>query len=125
MNKKLFSLGTGLFFGLTGMCFATTSMAQSTVNFSGSVVESSCTPSFNAGGLRLVDCPALARGSAISVSSVEPVRSVSALDHSSVHVKLVADSGNQGSYYNQQYVLVNDFGKRVSSGAYLITVTSL
>ncbi|MBU6959759.1 type 1 fimbrial protein [Pseudomonas sp. CVAP len=124
MNGKFFSVGMGLFFSLTGMCFAATPVAQGVISFHGSIVESSCASSAQVGGLRLDDCPALARGSVISVRSVEPVRSVSALDHYNVGVKLVADSGKEGRYYNQQYALVDGSGKPVNSGAYLITLTS-
>ncbi|WP_256577054.1 hypothetical protein [Pseudomonas sp. Irchel s3b6] len=57
-----------------------------------------------------------------SVQSVEPVRSVSALDHSRVDVKRVVDRTQDGRYYDQHYALVDGAGKPVTSGAYLITL---
>jgi hypothetical protein len=62
--------------------------------------------------------------SAVSAGSVETVRSVSALDQSSVNVKLVADRGRNGRYYDQRYELVDGLGMPVRSGTYLITLTS-
>jgi hypothetical protein len=41
-----------------------------------------------------------------------------------VNVKLVADSGRGDRFYQQQYALVDGQGKPVTSGQYLITLTS-
>jgi hypothetical protein len=107
MNGNFFSVGAGLFLSLIGACFAATPVAQGVIAFHGSIVESSCTSSAQAGGLALDECPALARGNTIGVRSVDPARSVSARDHSSVEVRLVGDSGKDGRYYNQRYALVD------------------
>ena len=117
MNGTFFSVGAGLFLSLTGTCFAVTPVAQGVIAFHGSIVESSCTSSAQAGGLKLDACPVLARGGAISVHRVDPDRGVSALDRSGVKVKLVADSDEEGRYYSQHYALVDGSGKQVDSGA--------
>lgn len=123
MNGKYVAIAAGLLFGLSGACMAATPVAQGVIHFVGSIVESPCTPSAQAGSLHLSDCPAQARGTHIDTRRVEPQASVSAPDHAPVNVRLVADSGKAGRYYNQQYALVDASGKALSSGAYLITLT--
>ncbi|MNI99712.1 hypothetical protein D3C73_1588630 [compost metagenome] len=54
---------------------------------------------------------------------MKPQASASSLDNASVQVKLVADS-NRGLYYDQLYTLVDNSGKAVTQGLYLITLTS-
>ncbi|UZE26226.1 hypothetical protein LOY67_12730 [Pseudomonas sp. B21-056] len=56
--------------------------------------------------------------------SVRPVGTVSSLDNSPVNVRLVADSGKGGRYFNQDYVLEDSAGKPITRGAYLVTLTS-
>lgn len=125
MNGKRLSVGISLFFALSGACLAATPVAQGVIQFHGSIVEPNCTTRVGTNStFEFSGCPTPPRGSAVSVRSVEPVRSVSALDHSRVDVKLVADNRKDGRYYDQQYVLVDAAGKPVNSGAYLITLTS-
>jgi hypothetical protein len=59
----------------------------------------------------------------IEANSISPTASVSAVGQSSVNVKLLADSGREGRYFDQQYVLVDDAGSPVRSGSYLITLS--
>lgn len=122
--KRMSAIHVGLLFSLSGACMAASPVGQGVIYFHGSIIEASCTPLTMADGLKLSNCPSLARGSAISVRNVEPVSSVTALDHSAVSVKLVADSGRSGPYYQQQYTLVDGQGKPVNSGKYLVTLTS-
>lgn len=133
MNAKLLSAGFGMFLGFTGTCFAETPVVQGVIRFYGSIVEAPCTPMAESGvsgasaTFKLNQCPGLARGNDISVRSVDPATTVTALDHAQVKVKLIADNantGHQGRYYDQQYALVDGAGKPVKSGAYLITLTS-
>ncbi|WP_236044064.1 hypothetical protein [Pseudomonas arcuscaelestis] len=65
----------------------------------------------------------MSRGTAINVREMKPQASASSLDNASVQVKLVADS-NRGLYYDQLYTLVDNSGKAVTQGLYLITLTS-
>ncbi|WP_339524052.1 type 1 fimbrial protein [Pseudomonas sp. EL_65y_Pfl2_R96] len=132
MNGKFFFVGLGLSLGggLSGICFAGSSMSQSVIYFQGGIVEETCTPVIQSGideqstRFKLEECPALVRRDSIRVQNVNPVGSVTTLDHSRVNVQLIADSGKSGPSYSQQYLLVDSTGKLVSSGAYLITLTA-
>jgi hypothetical protein len=125
MNGKRLSVGISLFFALSGVNLAATASGQGVIQFHGSIVEPGCTSRVGMSStVEFNGCPTPLPGSAISVRSVESVRSVSALDHSSVNVKLLADSGRDGHYYDQQYEMVDGAGKPVRSGMYLITLTS-
>ncbi|QJI28875.1 type 1 fimbrial protein [Pseudomonas sp. ADAK18] len=124
MNLKRLSVVTGLFFTMVGSCGATPQATQGVIQFHGSIVESSCASNAAGAVMELKGCSPASRGSQINVRSVQPVSSVTALDHSAVSVKLMADSGAGRRYYDQQYVLVNNAGKQVYSGTYLITLTS-
>ncbi|MGE7956851.1 type 1 fimbrial protein [Pseudomonas sp. NPDC089530] len=130
MNTRLVMASIGVFLGLSGVCSAAPQTAQGVIYFHGSIEEEPCTPSMvpDVSGssltFNLSQCPTLSRGNDIRVSAVGPSRTVTALDRSAVDVKLVADSGQAGRYYDQQYVLVDKAGKPVNSGTYLITLTS-
>ncbi|AZD14438.1 type 1 fimbrial protein [Pseudomonas chlororaphis] len=127
MSTKLVLAGVGMFLGLSGICFAAPQSIQGTIYFHGSIVEEPCTPSSTAQGgaaLNLRQCPQFSRGNDIRVHGVGPSSSVTAIGKSPVNVKLVTDSGKEGRYYDQQYALVDEAGKSVNSGMYLITLTS-
>lgn len=129
MNANHLSAAVGLFFGIIGPTFAATSSSQGVIHFYGSIVESPCSPDThsvhndNGAIFSLSKCPQSARAGSLGVRSVQPVATVAALSPSAVKVKLVADSGQSGRYYNQQYALVDTAGKAVNSGAYIITMT--
>ncbi|MFK8330172.1 type 1 fimbrial protein [Pseudomonas sp. BJa5] len=123
MSGKLSVFSTVALFSLSALCQGATPMAQGVIRFSGSIVESSCTLSSQAGGWGMDDCPTLARGADIDVRRIAPQASVSALDNAPVKVRLVADR-TSGRYYNQQYALVDKAGNPVTAGNYLITLTS-
>ncbi|AZE47383.1 hypothetical protein C4K04_1695 [Pseudomonas chlororaphis] len=127
MSTKLVLAGVGMFLGLSGICSAAPQSIQGTIYFHGSIVEEPCTPSSTAQGgaaLSLRQCPQFSRGNDIRVHGVGPSSSVTAIGKSPVNVKLVTDSGKEGRYYDQQYALVDEAGKPVNSGTYLITLTS-
>ncbi|KAA5844189.1 type 1 fimbrial protein [Pseudomonas chlororaphis] len=127
MSTKLVLAGVGMFLGLSGICSAAPQSIQGTIYFHGSIVEEPCTPSSIAHGgaaLSLRQCPQFSRGNDIRVHGVGPSSSVTAIGKSPVNVKLVTDSGKEGRYYDQQYALVDEVGKPVNSGMYLITLTS-
>ncbi|WDH54803.1 MULTISPECIES: type 1 fimbrial protein [Pseudomonas] len=127
MSTKLVLAGVGMFLGLSGICFAAPQSIQGTIYFHGSIVEEPCTPSSTAQGgaaLNLRQCPQFSRGNDIRVHGVGPSSAVTAIGKSPVNVKLVTDSGKEGRYYDQQYALVDEAGKSVNSGMYLITLTS-
>ena len=121
MNATFASTAFGLLLGLSSSCFAAAPVAQGVIRFTGSIVESHCTTSAASTGLSLRQCPQGSRGGAIDVTRVGT--SVSAVDRSAVKLKLLADSGSQGRYYDQQYAFVDQSGKAVTSGTYLITLS--
>ncbi len=121
MNVTFASTAFGLLLGLSSSCFAAAPVAQGVIRFTGSIVESNCTSSAASTGLSLRQCPQGSRGGAIDVTRVGT--SVSAVDRSAVKLKLLADSGSQGRYYDQQYAFVDQSGKAVTSGTYLITLS--
>lgn len=124
MNGKCFSVGFSLFFALSSASLAATPIGQGVIQFHGSIVEPSCTSRMGTNStIQLYKCPTPVLISAISVREVELARSVSAVNNSSVNVKLLAASSREGRYYSQQYELVDDMGKPVRTGAYLITLT--
>ncbi|MBT2372616.1 type 1 fimbrial protein [Pseudomonas fluorescens] len=124
MNLKRLSVVTGLFFIMVGSCGAASQVGQGVIQFHGSIVEPGCASGVSGTVMELKGCSPASRGSQINVRSIQPVSSVTALDHSAVNVRLVADSGVGGRYYDQQYMLVDNAGKPVHSGTYLITLTS-
>ncbi|WP_192564806.1 type 1 fimbrial protein [Pseudomonas gozinkensis] len=125
MNGKRVSVGISLFFALSGACLAATPSGQGVIQFHGSIVESGCSSHVGTRStFEFTGCPNKVSGDSVSVRSVAPVPSVSALDHSRVDVKLVVAGNKDGRYYDQQYALVDAAGKPLNSGAYLITLTS-
>ncbi|OLF55683.1 hypothetical protein [Pseudomonas chlororaphis] len=129
MSTKLVLAGVGMFLGLSGACVAAPQGIQGVIYFHGSIVEEPCTPNAEAAthgpvALSLRQCPTLSRGNDIRVEGVGPSRAVTALGRSPINVKLVTDTGHEGRYYDQQYALVDTAGKAVTSGMYVITLTS-
>lgn len=122
MNTRLSSVGTLLFFSMAGTCLAAPPPpSHGVIHFVGNIVEPPCSVGGQSATLSLKACPSLARG---NVMSVRPVGTVSSLDNSPVNVRLVADSGKGGRYFNQDYVLEDSAGKPITRGAYLVTLTS-
>jgi hypothetical protein len=125
MNSQRLAVGISLFFAMSGACLASTTISQGVIEFRGSLVESSCATGIGANStVELSDCATSARGGNVSAHRVEPARSVSALDPSSVDVKLLSESRQGEHYYDQQYALVDGAGKPVTAGNYLITLTA-
>lgn len=121
MNATFASTAFGLLLGLSSSCFAAAPVAQGVIRFTGSIVESNCASSAASTGLSLRQCPQGSRGGAIDVTRVGT--RVSTVERSAVKLKLLADSGSQGRYYDQQYAFVDQSGKAVTSGTYLITLS--
>lgn len=130
MNTQLFVASVGLMMSLSAMVLADERViGQGVIRFHGRIVEAPCEP--NTGSdvdersvpLRLDHCLTPAGRTDIRVDRIDPVRSMSAPDHSRVKVKLIKNSG-QGAYYDQHYTLVDEARERVRSGTYLVTLTS-
>ncbi len=125
MSSQRLAVGISLFFALvSGSGQASTTVAQGVIQFRGSIVEATCGAGGGAGStLALSGCPMFAPGGNVSAYSVEPVRTVSAPDHSAVKVRLVAQTTRDGRYYDRRYSLSDTAGKPLQSGAYLVTLT--
>ena len=122
MNVALASTALSLFLGLSGSCLAATPSGQGIIRFYGKIVESNCTSNAASDGLNLRQCPQGSRGGSIDVRRVGPLASASGPGNTVVKVKLLADSGREGRYYDQHYAVIDQAGKAVTSGAYLITL---
>ncbi|AIG00801.1 Uncharacterised protein [Pseudomonas fluorescens] len=125
MSSQRLAVGISLFFVLvSGSGQASTTVAQGVIQFHGSIVEATCAAGSGSGStLALSGCPTSASGGNISAYGVEPVRTVSALDHSVVKVKLVTEATDDGRYFNRQYSLSDEAGRPLRSGAYLVTLS--
>lgn len=118
MNGMGLSAVTGFLALWAGTCMAS---SPSVIQFQGSIVGLGCASVTQSGALiELKGCPLASRGSQYQA---RPVGSVKALGNATANVKLVADSGN-ARYYDQRYVLVDNLGKPIQSGNYVITMTS-
>ncbi|MEW5700182.1 type 1 fimbrial protein [Pseudomonas synxantha] len=119
MNVGRFSVMASLLCLWASTCGAAQIVGQGTLRFTGAIVESGCATNARSGSvMELRGCARVSRGSRFEVRNVAPVASVNA-----AHVRLVADSG-EGRYYDQRYLLVDNAGKPIESGNYVITMTS-
>jgi len=124
MNRKRLLLGISLYAVFNGPCVAASAPSEGVIHFQGAIVEPACTSSMGEGAvMALTQCPAQSRGTTIEARRVVPVSHVTALDASAVKVKLLADTGPHSRYFDQQYQLVDETGKPVRSGNYLITLS--
>jgi type 1 fimbria pilin len=120
MNGKRIAAGLSLLFALSGACLA----APGTIRFQGSIVEPGCQSRVGTDGtFELYECSAQSRAMRIEANTLAPTASVSAVGQSSVNVKLLADSGREGRYYDQQFVLMDEAGLPIRSGDYLVTLS--
>ncbi|MGF6131019.1 type 1 fimbria pilin [Pseudomonas frederiksbergensis] len=121
MNVKRWWVATGLFFAMVGTCGATPLTTQNVIRFEGSIVEPSCQYLAPGGSvIEMSSCSSASRGNVISVLSA---RSVAVSDHSEIKAKRIADGGPGGRQYDQRYVLIDQTGKQVMSGNYVVTVS--
>ncbi|MFB3306309.1 type 1 fimbrial protein [Pseudomonas sp. AMR01] len=119
MNVKGVSIVAGLFCLWAGGVSAAQTVGGGTIEFRGAIVESGCATNARSGSVMdLTGCSIANRGGRIDVHSVAPFASVNA-----AHVRLVADSGS-GRYYDQRYLLVDNAGQPITSGNYVVTLTS-
>lgn len=98
------------------------SPAEGVISFKGRVFGAACDPSNTAGAvMTLKSCPAISRSNIINVRSVG---SGNGLEQAAPKATLLHDSGAGGNYYDQHYLLVNQAGEPLRSGAYLVTFIS-
>ena len=123
MNRKQLLLGISLYAAFNGLCVAASAPSQGAIHFQGAIVEPACTSSAGEGAVvALTGCSAQSRGTTIEAQRLVPVSQVTALDPSTVKVKLLAETGRDSRYFDRQYQLLDETGKPVRSGNYLITL---
>lgn len=123
MNRKQLLLGISLYAAFNGLCVAASAPSQGVIHFQGAIVEPACTSSTGEGAVvALTGCSAQSRGTTIEAHRLVPVSQVTALDASTVKVKLLAETGRDSRYFDRQYQLLDETGKPVRSGNYLITL---
>lgn len=127
MNRKQLLLGISLYAAFNGLCVAASAPSQGVIHFQGAIVEPACTSSAGEGAVvALTGCSAQSRGTTIEAHRLVPVSQVTALDASTVKVKvkvkLLAETGRDSRYFDRQYQLLDETGKPVRSGNYLITL---
>ncbi|MEO8493094.1 type 1 fimbrial protein [Pseudomonas sp.] len=109
----------GLFCLSVVTCAAAQTVGGGTLEFRGAIVEAGCATNARSGPvMELTGCSSASRGSRLEARNVAPVASVD-----KAHVRLVADSGS-GRYYDQRYLLVDNAGQPITSGNYVVTLTS-
>lgn len=123
MNRKQLLLGISLYAAFNGLCVAASAPSQGVIHFQGAIVEPACTSSAGASAVvALTGCSAQSRGTTIEAQRLVPVSQVTALAASAVKVKLLAETGRDSRYVDRQYQLLDETGKPVRSGNYLITL---
>lgn len=91
------------------------------IHFQGAIVEPACSVQASVDArVELKGCSSASRGAAIEAQSLS---SVTVLSGSAVKVRLLADSGPAGRYFDRQYQLLDEAGQPVSSGDYVVTVS--
>jgi type 1 fimbria pilin len=114
-------IAMNLFFVMSGACLAASPSSGGTIHFRGAIVDSSCTSRAGTNSTFGFNyCPSRLGG---KVLTVQPVSTVTALDHSNVKIKPLSTSRPNGPLFDQQYALVDGKGNPVRSGVYLITLT--
>ena len=125
MSIKHLAVAAGLFLAGIGTFSQAQQPSRGVINFHGSIVEPSCNASSEGESLmQLKGCTTASRGNLISAHSVQPFNTVKSVQGSATQVRLVADSGTNGRYYNQSYQLMDNAGAPVRSGSYVVTITA-
>lgn len=91
------------------------------IRFTGEVVEASCT----AGGashafLELHDCSHASLGQTFTVQNASARNTEDPQQH--VFAQIVANTHEQDIYYNQQLLLTDSSGHRITAGSYIVTL---
>jgi len=113
MSGKRFAVTVAICLALVGQAQAGGVVASGVLQFSGSIVEPSCTTTVGSAGWRMDNCPALARDSVIGIQAVDE----QALPAQAVRI-------DRGHSVDQAYRLVDEHGKPLTQGRYVVVVTS-
>ena len=122
MNLQKLSAAASFVLLMLNVSPALASPAEGVISFKGRIFGTACDPSNTVRAvMTLKSCPAISRSNIINVRSVG---SGSGLEQGAPKVTLLYDSGAGGNYYDQHYLLVNQAGEPLRSGAYLVTFIS-
>jgi len=112
MSGKRFAVSVAICLALVGQVQAG-GVVSGVLQFSGSIVEPSCTTTAGNDGWRMDSCPALARDSVIGIQGVDE----QALPAQAVRI-------DRGHSVDQTYRLVDERGKPLTQGHYVVVVSS-
>lgn len=119
MNVKGISVVVGALCLGAGACNAAQTVSHGVIQFRGSIVEAPCAANARSSSvMELTACPTASRDRRVDVRQVATVAGANAAS-----AQLVSETRN-GRYYDQRYLLVDNLGKPIQSGAYVITLTS-
>lgn len=115
MQSKVLAMGLVVAAVFSSACQA------GVINFHGAIVEPACSAQASAGArVDLTGCPPAGRAADVVA---QPLSSLTSLGGSAVKVRLVAESGPAGRYFDRQYQLLDEAGQPVSSGDYVVTLS--
>lgn len=118
MQSKVLAIGFAVAAAFSSACQA------GVIDFHGAIVEPACSVQASVDArVELKGCSSASRGAAIEAQSLVPAASATALGGSAVKVRLLADSGPAGRYFDRQYQLLDEAGQPVSSGNYVVTLS--
>jgi len=113
MGGKRLAVSVAVCLAVVGQAQAGGVVASGMLRFSGSIVEPSCTTTVASSGWRMDNCPALARDSVIGILGVDEQAPPAQ-----------AARSDQGHSVDQSYRLIDDHGKPLTRGQYVVVVTS-
>lgn len=113
MSGKRLAVSVAVCLALVGQAQAGGAVASGMLRFSGSIVEPSCTTTVAGAGWRMDDCPALARDSVVGIQGGD--------EQAPPAQALRIDRGHS---VDQRYRLVDEHGKPLTRGHYVVVVTS-
>lgn len=123
MNIKRQSFPAVVCLVMAGACSAASLPTQGVIHFEGSIVEVGCNTAVSAQSvIELSRCPSASQGSTFQVKSVGPVQGN--VEDAQITARLIEESRGDSRYYNQNYVLVDKAGRTITTGMYVVTVTS-
>jgi len=112
MSGKRLAVSVAICLALVGQAQAG-GVASGMLRFSGNIVEPSCTTTVGSAGWRMDSCPALARDSVIEIQG----ENEQALPAQAIRI-------GRGHSVDQAYRLVDEHGKPLTQGHYVVVVTS-
>lgn len=120
MNGRNLLIISSLAYTMANPCWAVTAPEppQSAIQFQGGLIEPSCGHADTGPFIELKNC-VTSRADAVDIHIIQRRISISGRGQENVSVKLIQNGGTE-----PHYVVVDGHGAPVSSGLYLVTLTS-